>query len=422
MKQGKPLITFTILIFAGVIALYLGYYIFSALNEPYQTAQVYSYTASDSVTAEGLVVREALVLPAQSGILELTRAEGEKVGRGQQIALVYRDSQAQASQAHIEELELAIELLEDAISQSGDLESAARLDEDIIQSMVSLRASYALGDCTQLREQVLGVKSSVLKRGYTYGDGLTSADLSARLRQLKEERDLLTRQSAQATTRVTAPTPGVFSALVDGYETRLTPETVDQLTPTALQELINSPAGEDSGAMGKLITSDTWYFAANLPETAARRLEEGDAANLRFSGELNRDVEMTVDRIGATEGGKTLVIFSSNRYLALTTLLRHQTAELIFESWSGLRIPKQALRLVEFPQETSDSSEASAVTKTGVYALVNGRTEFREVDILYEGSDYYVTRPVGTGRKVLRAGDAVITHGTGLTDGLLLEG
>lgn len=423
MKQGKPLITFTILIFAAVIALYLGYYIYSALNEPYQTAQVYSYTANDSVTAEGLVVREALVLPAQSGILELTRAEGEKVGKGQQIALVYRDSQAQASQAHIEELELAIELLEEAISQSGSLESAARLDEDIIQSMVALRASYALGDCTRLREQVLGVKSSVLKRGYTYGDGLTSADLSARLRQLREELDILTRQSARATTRISAPTPGVFSSLVDGYESLLTPETVYELTPTSLQELINSPAGEDSESMGKLITSDTWYFAANLPQTAARRLEEGDTASLRFSGDLNRTVEMTVDRIGATEGGKTLVVFSSNRYLTLTTLLRHQTAELVFESWSGLRIPKRALRLVEFTQDASGSGSASpAVTKTGVYALVNGRTEFREVDILYEGSDYYVTRPLGSGRKILRAGDAVITQGTGLTDGLLIEG
>ena len=423
MKQGKPLITFTILIFAAVIALYLGYYIYSALNEPYQTAQVYSYTAHDSVTAEGLVVRQALVLPAHSGILELTRAEGEKVGKGQQIALVYRDSQAQASQAHIEELELAIELLEEAISQSGNLESAARLDEDIIQSMVALRASYALGDCTQLREQVLGVKSSVLKRGYTYGDGLTSADLSARLRQLRDELAVLTRQSARATTRVSAPTPGVFSSLVDGYESLLTPETVYELTPTSLQELINSPAGEDSGAMGKLITSDTWYFAANLPQTAARRLEEGDTASLRFSGDLNRTVEMTVDRIGATEGGKTLVVFSSNRYLTLTTLLRHQTAELVFESWSGLRIPKQALRLVESTQDADHSDDsASTVTRTGVYALVNGRTEFREVDILYEGSDYYVTRPLGSGRKILRAGDAVITQGTGLTDGLLLEG
>lgn len=423
MKQGKPLITFTILIFAAVIALYLGYYIYSALNEPYQTAQVYSYTAHDSVTAEGLVVRQALVLPAHSGILELTRAEGEKVGKGQQIALVYRDSQAQASQAHIEELELAIELLEEAISQSGNLESAARLDEDIIQSMVALRASYALGDCTQLREQVLGVKSSVLKRGYTYGDGLTSADLSARLRQLRDELAVLTRQSARATTRVSAPTPGVFSSLVDGYESLLTPETVYELTPTSLQELINSPAGEDSESMGKLITSDTWYFAANLPQTAARRLEEGDTASLRFSGDLNRTVEMTVDRIGATEGGKTLVVFSSNRYLTLTTLLRHQTAELVFESWSGLRIPKQALRLVESTQDADHSDDsASTVTRTGVYALVNGRTEFREVDILYEGSDYYVTRPLGSGRKILRAGDAVITQGTGLTDGLLLEG
>lgn len=423
MKQGKPLITFTILIFAAVIALYLGYYIYSALNEPYQTAQVYSYTANDSVTAEGLVVREALVLPAQSGILELTRAEGEKVGKGQQIALVYRDSQAQASQAHIEELELAIELLEEAISQSGNLESAARLDEDIIQSMVALRASYALGDCTRLREQVLGVKSSVLKRGYTYGDGLTSADLSARLRQLREELDILTRQSARATTRISAPTPGVFSSLVDGYESLLTPETVYELTPTSLQELINSPAGENSESMGKLITSDTWYFAANLPQTAARRLEEGDTASLRFSGDLNRTVEMTVDRIGATEGGKTLVVFSSNRYLTLTTLLRHQTAELVFESWSGLRIPKRALRLVEFTQDADHpDGSASTVTRTGVYALVNGRTEFREVDILYEGSDYYVTRPLGSGRKILRAGDAVITQGTGLTDGLLIEG
>lgn len=421
MKQGKPLITFTILIFAAVIALYLGCYIFNALNEPYQTTQVYSYTANDSVTAEGLVVREALVLPAQAGILELTRAEGEKVGKDQQIALVYRDSQAQASQAHIEEMELAIELLEEAVSQSGDLESAARLDEDIIQSMVALRASYALGDCTQLRDQVLDVKSSVLKRGYTYGDGLTSADLSARLRQLKEELAVLTRQSAQATTRVSAPTPGVFSSLVDGYESRLTPETVHQLTPTSLQELINSPAGEDSGAMGKLITSDTWYFAANLPEAAARRLKEGEPAALRFSGELNRNVEMTVDRVGSTEGGKTLVVFSSNRYLTLTTLLRHQTAELIFESWSGLRIPKQALRLVEAEASASSGSTAAA-SRTGVYALVNGRTEFREVSILYEGSDYYVIRPLGTGRKILRAGDAVITRGTGLQDGLLIEG
>ena len=121
-----------------------------------------------------------------------------------------------------------------------------------------------------------------------------------------------------------------------------------------------------------------------------------------------------------------MVVFSSNRYISLTTLLRQQTAALIFESWSGLRVPKEALRLVDTsPAGTGDGSASSSAApekKLGVYALVNGRSEFRLVEIVHEGSDYYVVHSVGTGRKILRAGDTVITHGTGLTDGQLIEG
>ena len=422
MKQGKPLITLVILILAATVAIYFAAYIYNALDDPYRTTQVYAYTSYDSVTVEGLVVREARVLPAQPGILEITRAEGEKVGTGQEIALVYRDSQAQANQVQIEELEMEIELLEYAIDQGGDLDSAARLDEDILQAVVGLRASYALGDCTQLRDQVMNVKSSVLKRGYTYGEGLTPADLTARLRQLKEELTVLTRQSARATTRVTAPEPGVFSSLVDGYESLLTPDTVLQLTPSALQELIDNPAGEESGALGKLLTSNTWYFAANLPKQSAERLTEGKTATLRFSGELNQEVEMTVEQIGPTEQNKTLVVFSSSHYLILTTLLRCQTVELIFDRWSGLRIPKQALHLEEVTRTDDKTGEPVSVQILAVYALVNGHAELREVEIVHEGEDYYVVRSVGTGSKVLRAEDTIITEATGLQDGLRLEG
>ena len=422
MKQGKPLITFVVLILAATVAIYFAAYIYNALDDPYRTTQVYAYTSYDSVTVEGLVVREARVLPAQPGILEITRAEGEKVGTGQEIALVYRDSQAQANQVQIEELEMEIELLEYAIDQGGDLDSAARLDEEILQAVVGLRASYALGDCTQLRDQVMNVKSSILKRGYTYGEGLTPADLTVRLRQLKEELTVLTRQSARATTRVTAPEPGVFSSLVDGYESLLTPDTVLQLTPSALQELIDNPAGEESGALGKLLTSNTWYFAANLPKQSAERLTEGKTATLRFSGELNREVEMTVEQIGPTEQNKTLVVFSSSRYLILTTLLRCQTVELIFDRWSGLRIPKQALHLEEVTRTDDKTGEPVSVQILAVYALVNGHAELREVEIVHEGEDYYVVRSVGTGPKVLRAEDTIITEATGLQDGLRLEG
>ena len=192
MKQGKPVITFVILVLAAALAVYLGFYAFGALNEPFTTTLAYQYTARDSAEASGLLVREEQVLTAQSGIVDVTRSEGEKVGVGQTVALIYRDSQAQADQAQLEALSAEIELLEYAVSQSGDVASAARLDEDILQAVSDLRASAALGDFSRLEDQVMEVKSSVLKRSYTYDDGSTASDLSAQLSTLREQRSALT--------------------------------------------------------------------------------------------------------------------------------------------------------------------------------------------------------------------------------------
>ena len=420
MKQGKSFTTFVIIALAVVLAVYLGFYALRAFQDPYGTTLVYLYTVNDSVEADGVIVRREQVLPAQSGIVEITRAEGERVGVGQEVALVYQNSQAQSNQEQLDALELEIDLLEYAISQSGGVDSAARLDEDILQALVDLRAACALGDYADLEEQVLEIKSDVLKRGYTYGDGLTSADLSAQLQDLRNQRSAMQQQSAFTTGRVTAPQSGTFSNLVDGYESLLTPESVFQLTPSSLAELIDNPPAADS-ALGKLITSSRWYFAASLPGEAADRLSQGGVATLRFTGEFSRDVAVTVEQIGPAEGGQTLVVFSSDRYLSQITLLRHQTAELIFESWSGLRIPTAALRLLQEEQTDEETGQVTQTTRLGVYALVAGRVTFKEVEVLTEGEDYYVVRPVGTGRDALRAGEEIITRGLDLQDGQLLE-
>ena len=93
------------------------------------------------------------------------------------------------------------------------------------------------------------------------------------------------------------------------------------------------------------------------------------------------------------------------------------------EQGEDLENAEEALRLVEVEQENGEDSSAppAVVTKTGVYAFVNGRVEFREAAIVHEGGDYYVVRPVGAGRKVLRDGDTILIGGTGLQDGLRLE-
>lgn len=420
MKQGKSVITFAMAAIAVALVIYFGFYVAKVFSEPYTTALAYTYTSNDSAEAVGILVRQETVLPAQTGIVDVTRSEGEKVGVGQSVAQVYRDSQAQTNQADLEALADQIQLLEYS-SDGGGVDSAAKLDENILQAVTALHAASGVGDYNQLEDQVRTLKSTVLKRGYVYGNGLGSEELTQKLNDLKSQYAALKQQTSSSTSSVRAPQSGVFSTLVDGYETAVTPQTVFQLTPSSLSALLAGQGKESGGGMGKLITATRWYFAAALPVSVAERLKEGSTATLRFSGDFDQDIDMRVDQIGEAEGDKSVVVFSTDRYLSQTTLLRQQTAELIFNSWSGLRIPKQALRMEKSTYTDKETGQEVQNNRLGVYALLGGRAEFKTVEVVTEGDDYYVVRSTTDESDALRAGDEVIVRATELYDGQLLE-
>ena len=420
MKQGKPVITVAITAIAVALVIYFGFYVAKVFSEPYTTALAYTYTSNDSAEAVGILVRQETVLPAQTGIVDVTRSEGEKVGVGQSVAQVYRDSQAQNNQADLEALADQIQLLEYS-SDGGGVDSAAKLDENILQAVTALHAASGVGDYNQLEDQARTLKSTVLKRGYVYGNGLGAEELSQKLNDLKSQYAALKQQTSSSTSSVRAPQSGVFSTLVDGYETAVTPQTVFQLTPSSLSALLAGQGKETGGGMGKLITSTRWYFAAALPVSVAERLKEGSTATLRFSGDFDQDIDMRVDQVGQAEGDKSVVVFSTDRYLSQTTLLRQQTAELIFNSWSGLRIPKQALRMEKSTYTDKETGQEVQNNRLGVYALLGGRAEFKTVEVVTEGDDYYVVRSTTDESDALRAGDEVIVRATELYDGQLLE-
>lgn len=420
MKQGKPVITVAIAAIAVALVIYFGFYVAKVFSEPYTTALAYTYTSNDSAEAVGILVRQETVLPAQTGIVDVTRSEGEKVGVGQSVAQVYRDSQAQNNQADLEALADQIQLLEYS-SDGGGVDSAAKLDENILQAVTALHAASGVGDYNQLEDQARTLKSTVLKRGYVYGNGLGAEELSQKLNDLKSQYAALKQQTSSSTSTIRAPQSGVFSTLVDGYETAVTPQTVFQLTPSSLSALLAGQGKEAGGGMGKLITSTRWYFAAALPVSVAERLKEGSTATLRFSGDFDQDIDMRVDQVSEAEGDKSVVVFSTDRYLSQTTLLRQQTAELIFNSWSGLRIPKQALRMEKSTYTDKETGQEVQNNRLGVYALLGGRAEFKTVEVVTEGDDYYVVRSTTDESDALRAGDEVIVRATELYNGQLLE-
>lgn len=420
MKQGRPLITFVIALFAGALVLYAIFSVWKTFQDPFVSTYVYSYTLNDSIQTDGLIIRQEQVLSGGQGIVDVTRGEGEQVGINQTVALIYRDDQARQSQEQQEALRLEITQLQYALGQGEDVSSAAKLNDDILNAMVSLRVASTQQDFSDLEDQVLEVKGKVLRREYTYSDELSTDSLATRLQELQTQYQTLINQSYSAITQVTATVSGTFSTLVDGYEGLINLESAMNLTPQALTDLMNQTPTGDSTAVGKLISSNRWYFAAVVTQEEGERLEQAGKLTLRFAGDFTKEVSMTVEKVNQDDQGQAVVILSSDRYLEQTTLLRRETAELIFNSRTGLRVPKNALRMVTTTSEDEETGETVETDTLGVYVVTAGRAEFKPVAILTEGDDFYVVQSVRDDKKALRAGDEVIVEATGLYDGQLL--
>ena len=403
MKEGTTITKLVMLFLVACLAAYFGVYIVQGLTDDVTTAVAYTYTVNDSVETDGLLVRQEEVLPGYSGIVNVMPGEGERVGTGQTVAVIYRDGDALAREDEIQALTMETELLQYAMSQPTMTGGAGQLEDQVFRAAVELRASTASGEFGRLEDQVLELKRSVLRRDYTYGQRVDAG----RLGQLNDRLRQLAKQA------------GVYSALVDGYEERITPEGALVLTPSMLDALLKQdvPVPEDS--LGKLITANRWYAVVPLPEERVQKLARGRTLLVGFSGDFERIVEMRIDHISKVEDGHCAVTLSTDRFLSETTLLRTQTLEVIFDRQEGLRVPKAAVHILM--KETADEAgNLVQSSTTGVYAVVNGQAEFKKVEVLAEGRQFYVVRPLDEGKTILRAGDQVIIRAKDLHDGKVL--
>ena len=131
---------------------------------------------------------------------------------------------------------------------------------------------------------------------------------------------------------------------------------------------------------------------------------------------------MTVERVGDPADGQCVVVLSTDKYLSDTTLLRRQTVELVFDSITGVRVPKEALRVEQQTVTDEETGEESQVSVTGVYALVGEQAEFKPVTILSQSDSFALVEAADvTDRKGLRAGDIVIVASEDLYDGKVIQ-
>ena len=398
----------------GVLA-YFGIQGLQYLGDPLTTTLAYNYQVEEGMDLSGYVVRREQVLADEaSGLLRLQRSEGEKVSAGGTMALVYADQASLDRQREIDELSGRIEQLQFAQEASLGSEVSLKLDAQIMRSLLDYRAELAAGRLDNAEEHETELKSLVLKRDYTYSD---TEDLSGQIAELQSQLKELKAQAASSVRAVKAPVSGVYSAVVDGYETVLTPGLLADMTPSQL----NAVQADETltSQTGKLILGDSWYYAVTMSAGQAKALRDsGGTMTLRFAKGVEQDQTVTLYAVGPEEQGRVVVTFRGAYNMAQVTLLRRQSAQLIWRTVAGIRVPNEALRAAN--TKVDQEGNRTAVESLGVYCVVGMEARFKPVEVLYSGDGFVLVRSTAASDQEslrLRPGDEIIISAKDLYDG-----
>ena len=361
----------------------------------------YTGQVTDSLSVTGWVVRQETPLPDTSGTLLRQVQEGEKVHAGQTVAMAYASKSALEVVSQLEDAELKLQQLQFARSSFLDSDAALKVDSDISDSILRLHIATADGDYATATQEMSAMKTAVLKRSYSY-ESLEQIDQA--IAQTRSDISSLQNQLSGATSVKTA-VAGVYSGSTDGSEEALTPDFLTDVTPARLDALSTGSAVKSAG---KIITDNTWYFAANIPAQQARELQVGQEVTLRLSKGLQQDTPAYVQSISAEEDGQVAVVLSCTRYISQVTLLRHQQGEILLREYKGLRVPSAALRMDE-------EGSLQLFCRLGAYVCS------KPVDLVYRGDGFCLVRSAqgAADERILRQGDLVISTARALTDGMI---
>ena len=398
------------LLFA-IVVIYTAYHLFSLFFSD-DVSTIVSGVTTERITVggDGYVFRdETLLYSRNSGVVDYFVGDGEKVSAGQALANVYQKGDGSREREMIALLDEQIALLEECSGDNvsaSDLSALRKSANDTYFTLTELLASGEAGELDyQIEKMMLTLsKISVI----TSGDDSIKESLTA----LKAERNNLLSGDFET---VFSTKSGYFYSAADGYEESFTLAVAEELDGEGFYELLESSVRatdtEESSAYGKLAPSSSWVLMLPLSVSDAEELNEGESYSVNFPENNNTTIPMTLERkIVSEKTREIIVVLSTNRLPDNFTLERCMTAQIERSSFSGIYVPRSALARVD--------------GENGVYVLRGSVVHFRRIDIVYQGSDYFLVaeRDDKDGDYYyLGSNELIIIEGNNLFDGRILE-
>ena len=286
----------------------------------------------------GYIIRKETVIQGnnyKNGMIQI-KTEGEKVAKGEAVFRYYSNQENKLVEK-IQELDLKIQ---EAMENEKDLYPGDMrvLDEQIA---IKLNEIAKMTDIQKISEYKKDINTDITKKAKIAGEKSPSGSY---IRKLIEERSSYENSLNSGAEYVNAPESGIVSYRVDGLENILTPECFPSLNKKVLEDL-NLKTGEivsTSTESGKIVDNFEGYIATSLNSKKAKEVKVGDSVTIRLSN--SQEIPATIEYI-IEEDNSRLIIFKINKGLELDLLSNYRkiTFDIIWWSYSGLKVPNEAL-------------------------------------------------------------------------------
>ncbi|MCC8110938.1 MAG: hypothetical protein LIO74_04750 [Ruminococcus sp.] len=419
LKSGSKMTNVLLVLLSVSVISTVAIIVYHFFDTSYETETAIRATANESKVFDGVYIRDESILKySGSGAVSYLISDGGKAAVGDVIAEVYEDKSDIEVGQQIEALQQQLDILE-RISNVGTLEQAQPedLSRQITEYYKDIVYSKDDSDFTVLEE----AQQQFLEAYSTYqiviSDGAVS--FADQISNLNTQISTLQAKQSDPIGTVTALDSCYFVSQTDGYESILTPDLLDDLTPMDLEEIIDacesdsSETNVDENAIGKTISEYDWYMVGMI-DNSDLKYQVGDTVTLRIissSAESTATIE-ALNTFSNTD--EVMVVLYCENMSSDFVQNRVDHVEMVLGEYKGIKVPRDAIR-VQSVEETIINEETGETTTEevnarGVYVEDGEEIVFRCLDVIYEGDDYVLSS--------LNADDGYLM----LYDSIIIEG
>lgn len=391
----------------------IGTIFYHFFDTDYQTESAVSASAEQSVTFQGVYVREETVVSYNgSGSVSYNVPDGGRVGANEAIANIYGNSAAIKQNQQIAALEEELEVLS-RISNPGVLEMAQPtvLADQVAQYYNKIAYYRDLGDIASMNKAEESFRIALSSYQMVINQGTTN--FSEQIELLEEQISNLRMQQQVPIDAVIAENSCYFVSYADGYEEKLSISNLSNITKEDIEAVKDDATIKSDTIIGKTIEGYGWYMLGIIDNTELN-FQVGDTATLYLSAS-SASTTVTVSELRpGDEADETVIVLYCENMTSDFVQHRIERVRLVKGEYDGVKVPRSAIRFKDVEESTTNVLTGEVTTAfvnyRGVYVLDGEEVVFRKLDVIYEGDDY-VLSSLNKDSSYLQLYDSVITEG-----------